>query len=71
MTNNPEIACSEIVGRQHGSAFYFNKEDANSFLDHIEARYGADLFQDYFKGFAEGMMGKYADRYEYFDEARI
>lgn len=59
---------AEVYGRQHGTAFFFNQEDANSFLDHMEKR-AKGRFETYFKGFADGIGGKFKRKYRYMREA--
>lgn len=62
-----EICWSEIYGRQHGTAFFYNGEIADNFLTHMEVQM-KDKFDSYFRGFAEGIMGKYKRRYRYMKE---
>lgn len=55
---------AEKVGRQHGTAFYFSREDSCSYLDHMEA-YCGRLFEDYLRGFLAGLDGKHITEYDY------
>lgn len=61
------IDAAEVVGRQHGTAFFFSGKSASSFLDHIEQRYGQVAFETYLKGFMQGMDGNFKAQYSYLE----
>lgn len=56
---------AQIVGRQHGTAFFFSKDDCNSFLDHMQNRYRYTLFDAYCQGFMQGLDGNFRVQYRY------
>lgn len=62
------LSASEIVGRQHGTAFFYNQECFYNFLDQIESRYKNCCMDEYYTGFYNGFSGKYRRTYRYLKE---
>ena len=58
-----------IVGRIHGTAFFFSNDESSSFLDHMEYRLKG-LFDSYFAGFLDGQSGTYKQQYKYIEEQK-
>jgi hypothetical protein len=53
---SPEIY--RQYGESHGCAIFYSQEETDSFIDHIQARLGAN-FEPYMRGFAAGVSGEF------------